>query len=124
MADRIEPFAVLVGNGTTQAAPQTQGLTFDEGIVTQLHIMVPPGPSGLMGFQILFSGQSVIPYSGDQYLIYDNIERTWPLSNFPTSGDWAIRAYNGDVWDHTIYLEFLIDEVPISVDTVRIATIL
>lgn len=114
MSDRIEPFAVVVAAGTTQLAPATTDLVFNDGIVDRLVITVPPGPSGLSGFQILYDGQSVIPYTGGQFIVADNRVIDWDMHNYPTGQGWQIRAYNTDVYDHTYYLEFHITEIPIN----------
>lgn len=114
MADRIELFAVEVAAGTAQAAPATTDLSFNDGIVRGLVITVPPGPSGLSGFQILHMGQSVIPYTGNVFVIADDRVITWELSNYPTASGWQFKAYNTDVYPHTYYLEFLVDEIPVT----------
>lgn len=110
MADRIETFNVVVPAGTLSVSPTDFPLSFDLGVVTDIEIVVPPGPSGFVGFRIHHSGNAVIPRSGSQYIITDNEIIKWPLSKAPYGNKWTLRAYNEDIYDHTLYLRFLVNE--------------
>lgn len=90
-------------------------MPFADGVIERVIITVPPGPSGFVGFQLAHLGQSVIPYTGSTYIIADDRIIDWPLSNFPTASGWQLVAYNTDVFDHTLYLEFLINEIPSAI---------
>jgi len=113
VADRIEPFQVSIPAGTLQAAPQVTTCAFDDGIVDKLVITVPPGPSGLVGFQIWHKGSQIIPYTGNTFFVADGRVIEWDLSGFPPASGWQFVAYNIDQFIHTIYLEFLITELPL-----------
>lgn len=113
MADRIEPFQVVIPAGTLQAAPQVTTMPFSDGIVDRLTITVPPGPSGLVGFQIWHLGSQIIPYTGSVFIVADNRIIEWDLSNFPQASGWQIAAYNLDQFQHTLYVEFMISETPL-----------
>jgi len=106
MATRIEPFEVLTPKGTAQTSHQVTPLSFQDGRVERIEILVPPGPSGLAGFKVAHSGQSVIPIKNDVWNVADGVKFDWPLSNFPTGDSWELWTYNTDVYDHTIYLWF------------------
>lgn len=110
MADRIEAFTVTVTAGTTVTLPQDTPLAFNMGIVTDIEILVPPGCSGLVGFQLRHSGGTVIPYDASQWIVADNEVIKWPLRNFPVGEAWGLRAYNLDVYDHALFLRLLVDE--------------
>lgn len=112
MAQRIESFTVLTPAGTLDTAPQTTALSFNDGVVQQIEILIPPGPSGLMGFRILHSGDVVIPYDRSKWIIADNEVIKWPLEGYPTGRAWAIRTYNLDAYSHTLYIRILVDETP------------
>ena len=114
MADRIEPFTVLIPAGTAIAAPQVTDMPFDDGIVTQINITVPPGPSGFVGFQLTHKGGKVIPSTGNTFIIADDRQIAWPVSNMPQASGWQLRGYNTDVFPHTLYIEFMIDEIPVA----------
>lgn len=111
MADRIELFEVTVPAATLQAAPTTTALTFQDGAVSAIEVVVPPGPSGLLGFQIWFSGQRVIPFRNNTFFKTDNEIIKWPIQGFPTTGRWQFVAYNIDVYAHTLQVRMLVDEV-------------
>lgn len=110
MASRIEVFSVTVPGGTSIATPQTTALTFPLGVVQRLEILIPPGPSGLVGFRIQHSGRTIIPYDTSKWLVADNESIKWDLENYPVGSAWAMQAYNTDVYDHTLYLRFLVVE--------------
>lgn len=125
MATRIEPFQVTIPKGTPIATPQVSSLSFNDGEVSKVHIQVPPGPSGLVGFRFLHKGSQVIPYTGSTFIIADDRVIDWTLTDYPTADGWELQAYNIDVWDHTLYLEFEIDEIAVTtVTTTPIVTIL
>jgi len=111
MADRIEVSEIVVPAGTTIAAPQTTAVSFVDGVVERLEVVVPPGPSGLVGFRVLHSGQVVIPFSGNTWIVTDDEKLDWPLSNFPTGGKWSIRIYNTDIYSHTLFFRWHIEEI-------------
>ena len=110
MASRIETFQPTVPAGTAIAAPFTTALQFNRAIVQRIEILVPPGPSGLVGFRIQHSGRTVIPYDTSQWIITDDEKIPWEVDNFPTGSAWGFQAYNLDIYDHTIYLRFLVIE--------------
>lgn len=110
MSDRIEIFEVLIPAGTVIASPQETQLSFQDGRLDRLQITVPPGPSGLVGFRIAHSGQSIIPRSGDAWIVTDNEHIDWDTDNYPTGNAWSVFAYNLDYYDHTIYLRFHVTE--------------
>lgn len=111
MAQRIETFDVTIPAGTLVAAPQVTALAFNIGVVQGIEIQVPPGPSGLVGFRIRHSGDTVIPYDRSKWIIADNDVIRWPLEGFPTGRAWSIEAYNTDVYAHTLYIRFLVSEI-------------
>lgn len=110
MADRIETFDVTVPAGTAIATPATTQLSFDLGIVEKLEITVPPGPSGLVGFRIRHSSQTVIPNNAANWIIADDEKISWTLNDYPVGNKWSISAYNTDVYAHTLYLRFHVNE--------------
>lgn len=116
MAQRVEHFTVTVPRGTAIATPQTTSLTFNIGVVQRIEILIPPGPSGLVGFRILHSGDVVIPYDRSQWIIADNEVIKWELESYPVGRAWALRAYNTDAYDHTLYVRFLVNETQRSTD--------
>lgn len=118
MANRIEAPAVIVAANTAIAAPSTTTLSWADGIVERIEVRIPPGPSGLVGFRILHSGQQVIPFRSTDWIITDDETLTWDVEAFPTGNKWAIRGYNLDLYPHTLYFRFLIKELPPPV-TVR-----
>ena len=110
MSDRLEVLEVVIPAGTAIATPQETNASFQDGRVDRLQITVPPGPSGLVGFRIAHSGQTIIPRSGSAWIITDNEHIDWDTDNYPTGNAWSVVAYNLDYYDHTIYVRFHITE--------------
>lgn len=107
-AAEIRASAVTIPAGTPQAAPVTVDVSFPPRLVQAVHWQVPPGPSGLMGWRLTMSGGvPVIPYGGG-WIIADDRSDTWPVTGMPDSGAWEVTGYNTDIYDHTVYLEFLL----------------
>lgn len=103
---------MLTPAGTTKAAPLNTNLTFSEGVIERMEILVPPGPRGFAGFKIRHSGQVIIPRSGTAWVISDNFTHMWELSNYPTGEKWSVQTHNTDVFDHTIYITLHVNEIP------------
>lgn len=111
MAARIEAPAVTVAAGVAVASAVTTALSWAPGEVLRIEARVPPGPSGLMGFRILHSGQQVIPFQGTDWIITDDESLAWDLEDFPIGNKWAVQMYNTDIYPHTVYFRFLIKEI-------------
>lgn len=124
MADRIETPVVTVSAGTAIATPQTTVLTLRDAVLERIEVVIPPGPSGLMGFVFLHSGQQVIPFQTGQWIIADNDKLSWDVENFPTGSKWSVRAYNTDVYAHSIYLRLHFKELPIPTVTAGAAILI
>lgn len=112
MAERVQLFEISVPAGQTIAVPQNTALAMDDGVTRRIEIIVPPGPSGLVGIRILHSGTIVIPYSGNTWLVTDDEKVGWDFDGLPTNSKWTVRMYNLDIYAHTIYFRWLLDEIP------------
>jgi hypothetical protein len=111
MAERIEIKSVLTPAGTTVAAPLTTALNWRQGYPIRVEFRFPPGPSGLVGIQLLHSGEVVVPHDRTEWLITDDEPVIWPLDGFPYNAKYAVRSYNLDVYEHTVQVRMLFNEV-------------
>jgi hypothetical protein len=111
MADEIRQNTVTVPAGTPDTAPLTVAMAMPPRRVEALQVVVPAGPSGLVGFAILVGGVRVIPYSSDLWIITSGENITWPLENYPDAGSWSVQAYNTGTVDHSIYFRWLVKYV-------------
>ena len=109
MASLVRTFAVTIPAGTLVTAAQVTDLAMPSRIVRSVRIRVPPGPAGLVGFALTSNRQWVIPEVPSTYLVMDNEVVEWPLVGQLETGAWQLRGYNTGVYDHTIYLTFLLD---------------
>lgn len=111
MAERIEAFSVSVPAGTASSAPQLTALTIDPGEVERVEIFVPSGHAGLTGFALDLGQQQIIPYDGATFIVADSDTISWPMAKYGNSGQWRLRAYNTDVYAHSFYIRFLVNEI-------------
>lgn len=114
MATRIELTNVTVPAGTLITAPLRTVPTFDEGQVDRIEMRWPPGPSGLVGLRVGHSGQVVIPFDVNTWLVTDDEAIVWDVSGYPTGAKWFVDGYNSDVFDHTIQFRWLMTDAVIT----------
>jgi hypothetical protein len=111
MAYRIVPFAVTIPAGTLKTAPVTIPLNLDNWEIEALDLEVPPGPAGLMGFQIANNGVPYIPYGAGQWLVWDDVKERYQLDEQPNASGWAIIGYNLGTYDHQVIARFHVNRV-------------
>ena len=108
MATEVRSFQVTIPANTAQAAPVAVDTSFPAMEVERIIVKIPPGPSGLMGFALTMNGQRVVPINAGAYIVADNDTFDWPLVGLPNSGQWQVTGYNTDIYDHSIYIDFLL----------------
>lgn len=116
MATRIEAPALVVPAGTPIATPVSQLLYANRADMQEIEILIPPGPSGLVGFSFWHSSEQVIPAIRGTWIVTDDETIRWPLSGYSVQPAWQILAYNLDVYPHTLYVRVLLDETITVID--------
>lgn len=114
MAQRVITLACTVPPTTPIAAPQHFPLVFPAAIVERIDVIIPPGPSGLVGFYIGQGGGSYLPDNAGSWIVADDKLLQWPTDDAPNNGNWEVVAYNTDAWQHTIYVYFSISDLPVA----------
>jgi hypothetical protein len=109
VAREVRVFQVTIPAGTAIATPFRQSITFPVRQVDTLEIIVPPGPSGQMGFAVTMGGVNVLPTVPGTWVITDDETIRWPLDGLPSSGAWQVSGYNLGAFDHTVYMRWLVD---------------
>jgi len=94
--------------GTSQSSPYVLSMPMPPLEVRYIEWVVPPGPQGYLGWQILCSGELVIPQNAT-WLVTDDEKHTWELDEQVQTGAWGFRGYNNGRYPHTVYLRFLLD---------------
>jgi hypothetical protein len=102
VATRVLPFTVTIPAGTPKTAPVTTAIDLDGWTLQRLDLEVPPGPAGLMGFQLYNNGVAYIPYGEDEWLVWDDVKETYYLDDQPNASGWAIVGYNDGTYDHVV----------------------
>jgi hypothetical protein len=102
MATRVLPFTVTIPPGTTPTAPATIPIALDTWIVERFDLEVPPGPSGLMGFQLYNNGVAWIPYGAKNWIVWDDNTESYYLNDQPVAGGWSVVGYNEGFYPHSV----------------------
>lgn len=111
MAKLIQVFTFTTLAPTPQSAPKRTVLAVQPNMVVALiRIRVPPGPRGELGLQLSSGGVPVIPYGGG-FIIPDNETIEWPLDDAMDSGAWQLTTYNTGNFPHTVYIQFMLDQL-------------
>lgn len=116
MALRVLPFKATIPANTPVTAPVTVPLALDNWELESLDLEVPPGPAGLMGFQVYNNGVAWIPYGPGNWLIWDDVKERYSLQDQPNASGWAVVGYNTGIFDHSVTLRFHVN-VPSSAPT-------
>lgn len=111
MAYRILPFVATIPAGTLQAAPITIDLDLDNWVIEALDLEVPPGPAGLMGFQVFNNGVAWVPYGGGEWLVWDDVKERYQLTDQPNASGWQVVGYNTGTYNHVVILRFHVNPV-------------
>ena len=102
----VRAFTVTIPANTPATAPATTDITMPAREVAWVKWRVPPGPSGLMSWQLTMSGGQVVIPAGGGYITADDDGGTWEMFGQPDSGAWELTGYNTDIYDHSVYLYF------------------
>ena len=101
-----------IAAGVTAAAPFTLNVDLAASVIEEVFLVVPPGPSGFMGVSMRFSGGTLLPFGGSSdFLIFDNVQRTFPLDDFEVSTPVQLVGYNTDVYDHSTEWHFTVRDI-------------
>lgn len=114
MGHQYRQFDVTIPTGTTKAAPTVTDVSFPPFVVAQIRVLVPPGPNGVMGFQILSGGQQFLPWNLGEWLVTSNERLIFAADQWPDTGDWQIAGYNTGLYSHTIYVTFELTPLAIA----------
>lgn len=111
MAQQFRSTEVVVPAGTAKADPLIADIGFPDFVVDSISVQVPPGPLGNVGFQIASSGVQVIPWNAGEWIVTDHEVLSFPVDDFPTTGDFQLVAYNTGVYDHSLWVRFALDTI-------------
>lgn len=112
MAIEAYSFPVTIPAGTMVANPHVASLATPPRTVQRIEWKVPPGPRGVMGFAIGMAGTHLFPQGQGAWIVTDDEENSWEVSDQPDSGAWECYGYNTGGFDHTVYLRFLVGLPP------------
>ncbi len=112
MSIRVYQFTVTIPAGTLKTAPQTTDLNIDGWDLETLDLEVPAGPAGLMGFYIANNGVQWIPQGPDEWLVWDDRQKSWPFTEQPNASGWQVVGYNLGDYDHDVIVRMHVNLPP------------
>lgn len=111
MAYRVLQFQSTIPAGTPIASPVSIALPIDNWEIEAVDLEVPPGPAGLMGFAIFNNNVQWIPYGAGEWIVWDDVQQSWPISGQPNASGWSILGYNLGNWPHSVYTRWHVNPV-------------
>lgn len=111
MVTRIEPQVVSVPAGTPSVSPVEVSLSFPQGEVEWVDIVIPSGHNGFTGLALGRDGNRIWPSRGLGFLVANDTTVRWNLTNAGNSGRWSAFAYNTDGIRHRFYVYFGVSEI-------------
>lgn len=111
MSDHVLNFPVTIPANTAILAPVMVQASLGISILTEIRVVIPPGPAGLVGFVINSGGSQTYPETNNTWFIFDDYVYDQEVSNQINSGQWSITAYNLDVFPHTLQFYFYTNDV-------------
>lgn len=112
-------WTVPIANTFTKANPLVQNLAQPPRNLRKIHVLVPPGPRGEVGFAFGMGGVALYPTQNSpnsnavtsQWLILNDFHFDFEPYNAPNSGAWQLIAYNTGLFSHTLYIWFELDPI-------------
>lgn len=105
---RIYYLEAVVSPNTPIASPASFTWPLEDNYLERIDVRIPPGPSGAMGFRILWSQQQIVPWGNYSWLIANDEEIPWKADTAISASGLVVQAYNLGNFPHTIYLKALV----------------
>jgi hypothetical protein len=114
VSDNVLNFAITIPANTAIITPVTTQTPLGICTLVEIKVVIPPGPAGLVGFAINGGGSQIFPQGTDKWFIFDDYVYDQPVDNQINSGQWAVAAYNLDVFDHTLQFYYYTNNIVYS----------
>lgn len=112
---RLYYLVFTVPAGTPIASPFSAQWPLEDNYLIRIDARIPPGPSGSMGFRILWSQQQIVPWGNLSWLIANDESIPWESSTALTASALTVQGYNTGNFPHSVYLRALISTLPPAV---------
>lgn len=111
MAERVLQHVTTIPVGASVAAPHVEQLGFTDWQVEQIDLLVPSGPSGMMGFYLANNGIPWVPRALGEWLVMDDQKLTVTPTGYPSGTGWEIVGYNLGAWPHNVIALFHVNPI-------------
>lgn len=105
------PLTVTTTAGTTKAAPTKTNVVVPPCVLTLVDLLIPPGHAGQTGFQLVQSGQVILPFAGaatDQWIIGNDVHELFDM-DYPVGSGLVIQTFNTGKFNHSHYVRLRVD---------------
>jgi hypothetical protein len=110
VATRYETTQLVIPANTSKSAPVAATLYNERAAIDAIWVLVPPGPSGLVGFSFWHSSRQVIPKVDGTWIVADGETVPIQVADLSPWPDWTIHGYNLDTYPHTLYVRLALDD--------------
>lgn len=99
---------------TTQAAPQSTTVVLGTVVLLEAHLVIPPGASGLTGWQLRLANVQVVPYGPEgSYVIGDDDKLDFTFERVVGLG-LVVRTYNLGQYPHLHICRMKVTDLPVE----------
>lgn len=115
---RIFPYVFTVAAGFGPDNPLGFNLSVPDSMLRCIDLVIPSGHNFLTGIAFLIQGQRMVPPLGADYNLPDTAD--WITDDnaklrfdagYEVDGFLQAIAYNNDIFDHTFYIRFTVDDL-------------
>lgn len=101
---RVYPLTVTVPAGTPVAHPVSVPWVTEDAVVSDIEVLIPPGPNGTTGVRVMKGDVQLIPWGAPSWIIGNDYDRTFALGGYLPTSDITVEAYNIGQNTHSFYL--------------------
>lgn len=108
---RYVPFDVTIPKATVIASPQITDVSSGDVGLLEVQCLVPPGPSGAVGWQLRLAGGVILPWQNTStWIVADGQLLTFDVGLEVDSG-LQVAAYNIGTFDHTLRFRLKVQDL-------------
>jgi hypothetical protein len=120
MSLQVQHFPISIPASTPVTTPQVSQMQLGTFTVDWVEVETPDGANGDVGFYIAASNQQYLPFRTGAAPIWvrsNNSVKHWDATDWPTSGDWQLYAYNLGGFPHLLQVTWAVSLTDDTVTT-------
>lgn len=109
--DRYYPVTCEAIGLTPITAPITLAVPTEDALLADVEIIIPDGHVGLTGIRLRSSGQQILPWGNDSWLIGNQYQRVFTMNTEIGATSLSLQFYNTDFRRHRFYVRFHLQDL-------------